>query len=246
MRYQRAIFRHCVLSQDSILSCCFFALCCVILPRISLGLCSTIFCLPAGAGLLQQMQDLGDRSGLGAPATQYVGVPMNQQMDRFGEATLIQQEFELLEIFGVEAKQRYRVYPVSKEATAPGQFQSMYIREVTWIFFCHCYTGYLLDNLYLGVFINQESECLERVCCGPCRTLTLKVHFGADRNAPLMLNMHKPFHCQCCCFFRPTMFITDGAEQNLGRVTDPCNWNCMLDQVENEGSSLHFIYDGNS
>jgi hypothetical protein len=51
------------------------------------------------------MQNLGDRSGLGAPVTQYVGVPMNQQMDRFGEATLIQQEFDLIEIFGVEAKQ---------------------------------------------------------------------------------------------------------------------------------------------
>jgi hypothetical protein len=81
------------------------------------------------------MQDLGDRSGLGAPATQYVGVPMNQQMDRFGEATMIQQEFDLVEIFGVEAKQRYRVYPVSKDATVPGQFQSMYIREVTGSFF---------------------------------------------------------------------------------------------------------------
>jgi hypothetical protein len=28
------------------------------------------------------------------------------------------------------------------------------------------------------------------------------------------------------------MFIKDGAGQNLGRVTDPCTWNCMLDQVE--------------
>jgi hypothetical protein len=62
---------------------------------------------------------------------------MTQQMDRFGEATLIQQDFDLIqqdfEIFG-EAKQRYRVHPVGKRWTVPGTFQSMYIREVTnWI-----------------------------------------------------------------------------------------------------------------
>jgi hypothetical protein len=154
------------------------------------------------------------------PGVQAVAqVPMAQQMDRFGEATIIQQEFAVLELFGCEARNRYRVYPVEKTAMQPGAVQTMYI--------------------------NEESDCLERVCCSTNRTLTLFVHTGINEQAPTMLKLHKPFHLQGCCCCRPTMFISDGADQKLGRVEDPCIWNCMLEQrIYDHTDELKYTVEG--
>ena len=113
------------------------------------------------------------------------------------EAVIIKQEFALMEAIGCEAKNRYRVhrsFADPKARSSNGQ-QVLYVRE--------------------------DSQCLERLCCGPNRTLTLLAHTGFDRNSPVWLQMHKPFHLQGCCFMRPKLLISDGMGTALGHIQDP-------------------------
>ena len=76
--------------------------------------------------------------------------PAVQNMDRFGEALFIVQQIEALEVMcGLEAKNRYSITGASSNPAerTPMGAQSMYIHE--------------------------ESECCQRICCGPNRALTL-------------------------------------------------------------------------
>jgi hypothetical protein len=121
-------------------------------------------------------------------------------------AVIVKQEFAVLELFGVEAKNRYRVHQSDAHPDArrsDGQ-QLLYVRE--------------------------QSECAERICCGPNRELTLFAHAGYDQNSPVFIQMHKPFHLAgnfpCC---RPVLHISDGANMPLGRVEDPFSC-CQMDQ----------------
>lgn len=141
-------------------------------------------------------------------------VPVVQQMDRFaGEAAIIEQSFFVGDLFGCEAKNVYKVYPGAKQGVHFTGAQSMYIRE--------------------------ESGCVERLLCSVNRALTLHVHNGTDRSGPTMLQFHKPFHIQGCCCCRPSMAITDGAGQKLGRVDDPCLFNCMMEQNVYDHNDQH-------
>ena len=121
----------------------------------------------------------------------------------FGEANFIEQRIEAIELCGIEAKNRYAVSTSSSDPTVrgPGQ-QSMYIHE--------------------------ESECCERICCGPNRSLTLVVSQGF-KGGPELLRFKKPFHLQGCCCFRPSFEIKNSQGTHLGRVEDPCAF-CALDQ----------------
>ena len=88
--------------------------------------------------------------------------PVPQKMtDRFDEALIIRQEWAAMELCGCEAKNRYRVHKsaADKSARSASGENSMYI--------------------------NEESACLERICCGPNRSLTLVVHQGGDKGESL-------------------------------------------------------------
>merc|ERR1719235_354336 len=66
---------------------------------------------------------------------------------------MIKQEFALLECFSCEAKNRYRISIPNGESEGPDVF----------------------------LYINEDSGCLERICCSVNRSLTLNVHEGSTR-----------------------------------------------------------------
>ena len=144
---------------------------------------------------------------------QQMMAPMQMQMQRTqgdafncAEAVIIKQEFNMVEICGVEGKNYYRVH------------QSMAAPE------------YRKSDGQQLLYVREHSECLERICCGPNRTLTLFAHAGYDRNAPVYIQMHKPFHLQgmlpCC---RPQFDVSDGSGQRIGAVHDPFAC-CVMNQ----------------
>lgn len=137
-----------------------------------------------------------------------IGAPqqmsMNPGSDIFNNATrvMVKQEWAAIELCGIEAKNRYRIsVPTPDNQEGPA-----------------------------FLYITEESQCFERVCCGPNRSLTLKVHMGASKEGPVVQHMHKPLSCQGCCFLRPSFSVTGAsAAEPLGNIDDPCRC-CLMDQ----------------
>ncbi len=169
---------------------------------------------------MQQMQP-----GMGQPApvqinVQVVAAPQQQKMDRFGEALLIRQEWSALELCGgCEAPNRYRVYKASKDARST-------------------------DNLENTMYINEESDCCERICCGVNRSLTLVVRQGTKKDGPELLRLKKPFHLQGCCCCRPEMDITDSAGNQVGHIDDPCACCVMNQTVKDHTGEVKYKVEG--
>ena len=98
-------------------------------------------------------------------------------------------------------------------------------------------------------YINEESNCVERICCSVNRSLTLHVHEGSNLQGNVLFSMQKPFHlqgCICCC--RPELDISSGGTR-LGRVEDPfqCHvcLSCQVDQrVYDDKDNLIFTTYG--
>ena len=108
---------------------------------------------------------------MATPAQQTLA-PQQLQMQRTqgdafncAEAVVIKQEFNLVEVCGIEGKNYYRVH----QSMADPSYRKT-------------------DGQQL-LFVREESECLERICCGPQRTLTLFAHAGYDKNAPTYIQM---------------------------------------------------------
>lgn len=146
---------------------------------------------------------------LGMPFAQGMGSEPVQagllEEDMFGgRATiLVDQKFEALEVLcGCEVKNKYKVgVPDERNKLSAGS-----------------------DFL----FMHEESDCCERICCSVNRELSLFLRQGslpsgevAQRQQPLLMKMHKPFHLQFCCCMRPSMDVTDANGTALGRVEDP-------------------------
>lgn len=129
-----------------------------------------------------------------APTQAQMGGDIFQGANRI----MVNQEFAVMELFGCEAKNRYRV-------SAPQGDQE----GATFL------------------YIDEKSECFERLCCSTNRSLTLDVHEGATKDGPVVQSMHKPFHLQgnwCCC--RPHLDVSDGQSNPIGTVDDP--WACCV------------------
>lgn len=155
---------------------------------------------------------------IGAPGQQVMG---NVGGDIFGGASeiLIKQEWAAIELCDIEAKQRYRVSVPSgpnKEEGVP------------------------------FLYITEESGCLERVCCSVNRSLTLRVHNGPNKEAPIIQRMHKPFSCQGCCFMRPAFRVTGAGGEGdfIGEIEDPCRCCTMDQQVFGPSKNLMFTTAG--
>ena len=108
---------------------------------------------------------------MATPAQQQLA-PQQLQMQRTqgdafncAEAVVIKQEFNLVEVCGIEGKNYYRVH----QSMADPSYRKT-------------------DGQQL-LFVRERSECLERLCCGPQRTLTLFAHAGYDKNAPTYIQM---------------------------------------------------------
>lgn len=130
--------------------------------------------------------------------------PAYLQEDFFGgrEKILTDQQFEPLELCGCEMKNRYKVgVPDSRNKLSQGS-----------------------DFL----FMHEKSNCCERICCSVNRELSLFLRTGplphgseAQFSKPLLMQMHKPFHCQFCCCCRPEMDVTSAAGTAIGHVLMP-------------------------
>mmetsp|Transcript_94477 Transcript_94477/g.148708 ORF Transcript_94477/g.148708 Transcript_94477/m.148708 type:complete len:264 (+) Transcript_94477:71-862(+) len=105
------------------------------------------------------------------------------------------------------------------------------------------------------MYCHENSECCERICCAPCRTLTMNARPNADKSSGVILSMQKPYHCPmipCAvvplsvgftlpcvigAFMSPaTVTVRDGPDTSpniLGTVFDPPGpafW-CNIDLV---------------
>jgi hypothetical protein len=163
-----------------------------------------------------------------------MGSPIQQDMAGSGQdmfkgakKLFIQQEFAAVEMCSIEAKNRYRL----SEATGENKEGTPFL------------------------YISEESNCLERICCSVNRTLTLRVHDGPSADATPILFFHKPFHLQSCCCCRPEFQVygpgfvpaTVSGGDRLGTVKDPCRI-CWMDQQiygpNGEPQDLRFTTDG--
>lgn len=140
-------------------------------------------------------------------AANTIGAPAQQMMHMAGgdifqgkTRLFIKQEMAMIELCGVEAKQRYRI----SVPNADGKEGQVFL------------------------YITEESDCCERVMCGPNRSLKLKVHNGPTKDGPVIMEMKKPFTCQGCCFLRPS-FEVSSSGQKIGNIEDPCRC-CLMDQ----------------
>lgn len=113
----------------------------------------------------------------------------------------VRQQIEAVELCGIEAKNKYRISQPGPNATEGNVF----------------------------MFVHEESECCQRICCGPNRDLTLHLHDGATKEAPVVWKMHKDFHCQGCCCLRPKTQVYNPDGSQIGSVEDPCRC-CLMDQ----------------
>jgi len=172
--------------------------------------------VPAGVepGSTFQVLDPSAAQVIGAPAQQAMG-GMSADIFRGARSVFIKQRMEIMELCGIEAKQHYDISVPQGEA--PGQV------------FMH---------------IHEESDCCERICCGPNRSLTLKLHQGPTKDAPVLMSMKKPFSCQGCCFLRPRFEVFSAAGEKVGEIDDPCRCCLMDQQVMNSQGSLLFRTNG--
>lgn len=93
--------------------------------------------------------------------------------------------------------------------------------------------GWEAKNRYIsgdgGFFIDERSDCPQRICASTNREVTLFGHAGPGEESPVVLRMYKPYHIQGCCFCRPEMHVNlpDGTE--VGHIKDPFRC-CELQQ----------------
>jgi len=134
------------------------------------------------------------------------GAPQQQNMiagDIFmgAQKIFIKQEMAVIELFGIEAKQRYRI-SVPTADNKEGQ---------------------------VFLFISEESGCLMRVCCSKNRALKLKVHNGPSNEGEVIQTMEMPFHCSGLSRCMRPNFTVQAGGQTIGSIDDPCHC-CTMDQ----------------
>jgi len=165
--------------------------------------------VPEGVGPGQDFQVIDPLAPqtLGAPGQRMMG---STGGDIFHGAArvYVKQEMAVVELCGIEAKQRYRI-------SVPN--------------------GNKEGAVFL--YITEESDCVERICCGTNRSLKLRVHGGATKDGPVIMEMNKPFQGWCC--MRPSFSVSSSGQQ-IGEVDDPCR--CCLVEQEVYGPNKNFIF----
>jgi len=69
------------------------------------------------------------------------------------------------------------------------------------------------------MFIREDGDGCERVCCKQQRHCALYVHEGHDQTGNVIMQIHKSFGLTglCCC--RPEVMIFDGLGEKIGAET---------------------------
>lgn len=96
-----------------------------------------------------------------------------------------------------------------------------------------------------GVYIDERSDCCQRICASVNRELTLFVHTGPNKMAPVALRLYKPYHLQgCCCCCRPQMRIDLPDGTAVGSIKDPFKCCVMDQQIFDDQEKLRFQVTG--
>lgn len=112
----------------------------------------------------------------------------------------VKQQIELVEaLTGCETKNKYKVHAWDPVRGA---------EDVD--------AGRLMPELFKA---KEESECCERICCGPIRSFTMRI--GHEANPADHLLLLRPFKCTCFCLARPLLRIVHPALGDLGEVYSP-------------------------
>lgn len=155
---------------------------------------------------------------IGAPGQVVMGV--QQDLFKDSNKVLIKQEWAAIEACSCEAKNRYRI------SVPQGDNEE--------------------GDVFL--YIDEDSNCFERICCSTNRSLTLRVHQGKTKDDPIVQEMYKPFHCQGCCFMRPhfDVFVgsKEGGGQQIGSIDDPCKCCVMDQQINNKNGDTIYTTNG--
>lgn len=102
------------------------------------------------------------------------------------------------------------------------------------------------------MYATEESECIDKTCCGRWRQFTLRVHLGNSSDNPEVLHYHRPFKCPLvCCFIMPwpqeIHTINPANSQALGKTTQ--DWRCLAAMcgksywrvTDSSGATTHVI-----
>lgn len=127
---------------------------------------------------------------------------------------MVKQEFAAGDLCGCEAKNRYRVSVPNGESEG---------------------------RIFL--YVDEDSECVERVCCSVNRSLTLTVHEGSSSLGAIAQKMRKPFHLQGCCFWRPSFEVLAGPTK-IGTIEDPFACCEMNQHIMDERGKLLYTTTG--
>jgi len=80
------------------------------------------------------------------------------------------------------------------------------------------------------MYATEESECIDKFCCGRYRAFTMHTHLGHSDDQPEILRYHRPFKCPlvCCCIMpwpQEIHTLNPITNQALGKTTQ--DWRCM-------------------
>ena len=184
-----------------------------------------------------------EKKGLVEQPTATVQAVPVQAMDRFGAGVIVQQQVNVMEVVtGAPFNQHSATVPHHLSTIPPRCHMFPPCQSTTHLAAALTLSGCEAKNKYnvfptadkaqvkpeglqQSLFVYEESECCQRICCGPNRALDLKVVVG-DQSAKgdpsqLLMTMHKDCHCQGCCCMRPSFTVNNNQNELLGTIEDP-------------------------
>jgi len=80
------------------------------------------------------------------------------------------------------------------------------------------------------LYATEESEVINKVCCGKFREFEMHTYLGASHEQPEILRYHRPFKCPlvCCCFMpwpQEIHTVVPSTHQKLGSTVQ--DWRCL-------------------
>jgi len=93
-------------------------------------------------------------------------------------------------------------------------------------------------------YIDEQSDCCQRLFASTNRELTLFGHAGNSGDAPVALRMYKPYHLQGCCFCRPSLQVDMADGTKIGTIEDPFKCCTMDQQILDKSGGTKFTVAG--
>lgn len=102
------------------------------------------------------------------------------------------------------------------------------------------------------MYVGEESSCLCRCCCGPYRSMKIKVHDGKDDKAPSFIQYNRSFACmpsnlKCCCYQEMSAkLLTDEKKEegkDIGSFVESFYWcHTQFNVVDEEGKVAYHVH----